>query len=51
MINSPNKLEFDEKKLEELGAIPFTLKKDTLGLDKLRTFYYKKEMFSKNQNA
>ncbi len=33
MINSPNKLEFDEKKLEELGAIPFTLKKDTLGDD------------------
>ena len=37
--------------LEELNSYGFTFKESDLGLDKLRTLYYKKEMFSKNQNA
>ena len=34
-----------------LCGLVFDLNYDTLGLDKLRTLYYKKEMYSKNQNG
>ena len=37
--------------LEELNSYGFNFKQDDLGIDKLRTLYYKKEMFSKNQNG
>lgn len=37
--------------LEELNSYGFDFKETDLGLDKLRTLYYNKEMFSKNQNA
>lgn len=37
--------------LEELNSYGFNFKESDLGLDKLRTLYYKKEMFSLNQNA
>ena len=36
--------------IDELNSYGFDLTYDTLGLDKLRTLYYKKEKFSKNQN-
>lgn len=39
------------KLIDELNSYGFDIKYDTLGLDKLRTLYYKKEMFSKNQNS
>ena len=39
------------KLIDELNSYGFDFTYDTLGLDKLRTLYYKKEMFSKNQNA
>ena len=35
----------------EKGYILRNIKESDLGLDKLRTLYYKKEMFSENQNA
>lgn len=37
--------------LEELNSYGFTFKPDDLGIDKLRTLYYGKEMFSENQNG
>jgi len=37
--------------IDELNSYGFNFKYDDLGLDKLRTLYYKKEMFSKNQNG
>ncbi len=37
--------------LKELNSYGFNFKESDLGLDKLRTLYYKKEMYSKNQNA
>ena len=37
--------------LEELNSYGFTFKSDELGIDKLRTLYYRTEMFSKNQNG
>jgi len=37
--------------LEELNKYGFDFKENDLGLDKLRTLYYGKEMYSKNQNA
>ena len=37
--------------LKELNSYGFNFKETDLGLDKLRTLYYNKEMFSKNQNA
>ena len=44
-------LETHRKKLiDELNSYGFNFNYDTLGLDKLRTLYYRKEMFSKNQN-
>ena len=37
--------------LDELNSYGFDFKESDLGLDKLRTLYYKKEMFSENQNG
>ncbi|MBE6152716.1 MAG: hypothetical protein E7166_00620 [Firmicutes bacterium] len=37
--------------LEELNTYGFNFKNTDLGLDKLRTLYYKKEMYSYNQNG
>lgn len=37
--------------LDELNSYGFDFDYDTLGLDKLRTLYFGKEMYSKNQNA
>lgn len=36
---------------DELNSYGFDFKESDLGLDKLRTVYYGKKMFSKNQNA
>lgn len=47
-------LPFDEQRnklIDDLNSFGFEFNYDTLGLDKLRTLYYKKEMFSKNQNG
>lgn len=40
-----------KKLIDELNSYGFDFKYNDLGLDKLRTLYYKKEMFSKNQNG
>lgn len=37
--------------IKDLNIFGFSFKESDLGIDKLRTFYYKKEMFSKNQNG
>ena len=37
--------------LEELNSYGFEFKESDLGLDKLRTLYYGKKLFSKNQNG
>lgn len=43
--------ELQRKKLiDELNSYGFEFDYDTLGLDKLRTLYYKEEMYSNNQN-
>ena len=39
------------KLIDELNLYGFDFKYDNLGLDKLRTLYYGKEMYSKNQNG
>lgn len=39
------------KLIDELNSYGFDFKYDELGLDKLRTLYYGKEMYSKNQNG
>ncbi len=39
------------KLIEELNCYGFQFQYDDLGLDKLRTLYYGKEMFSENQNG
>jgi hypothetical protein len=45
-------LETQRKKLiDELNSYGFDFNYDILGLDKLRTLYYGKEMYSKNQNG
>ena len=45
-------LETQRRKLiDELNSYGFNFNYDTLGLDKLRTLYYHKEMFSNNQNG
>ena len=36
--------------IDELNSYGFNINYDELGLDKLRTLYYGKEMYSKNQN-
>lgn len=38
------------KLIDELNGYGFNINYDTLGLDKLRTLYYQKEMYSINQN-
>lgn len=40
-----------QKLIDELNSFGFDFNYETLGLDKLRTLYYKKEMFSNNQNG
>lgn len=40
-----------EKLIDELNSYGFSFKYDDLGLDKLRTLYYKEEKYSKNQNG
>ena len=37
--------------IDELNSYGFDFSYDTLGLDKLRTLYYGKDMYSKNQNG
>lgn len=37
--------------IEELNSYGFSFKESDLGVDKLRTLYYGKEMYSKNQNG
>lgn len=47
-------LPFDEQRnalIDELNSYGFNFNYETLGLDKLRTLYYHKEMYSKNQNG
>lgn len=45
-------LEIQRKMLiDELNSYGFNFSYDVLGLDKLRTIYYGKEMYSKNQNS
>ncbi len=43
----------DQRKalIDELNNYGFNFNYETLGLDKLRTLYYKKEMYSKNKNG
>ncbi len=55
-FDNSNYYEFDldtqrNKLIDELNSYGFNFTYDTLGLDKLRTLYYKKPMFSKNQNS
>lgn len=40
-----------KKLIDELNSYGFNIKYTDLDLDKLRTLYYKKEMFSNNQNS
>ena len=40
-----------EKLIDELNSYGFAFKYSDLGLDKLRTLYYGKEMYSENQNG
>ena len=47
-------LEFDEQRnklIDELNSYGFNFKYSDLGIDKLRTLYFKKECYSKNQNG
>jgi len=37
--------------IDELNSYGFEFEENTLGLDKLRTLYYGKELYSKNQNV
>ena len=37
--------------IDELNSYGFNISYDNIGLDKLRTLYYGKEMYSKNQNG
>ena len=55
-FDNSNYYEYDldtqrNKLIDELNSYGFDFSYDTLGLDKLRTLYYKKEMYSNNQNA
>lgn len=54
--DNPDYYRFSENKqrellLKELNSYGFNFTLDDLGIDKLRTLYYGKEMFSKNQNG
>ena len=47
-------LDFEEQRkklIDELNIYGFEFSYDDLGLDKLRTIYYREEKYSKNQNA
>ena len=47
-------LEFDEQRIkliDELNSYGFNFKYNDLGIDKLRTLYFGKECYSKNQNG
>ena len=47
-------LDFEEQRkklIDELNSYGFEFSYDDLGLDKLRTLYYREEKYSKNQNA
>lgn len=49
-----NELSFDEQRkclIDELNSYGFTFKYNDLGIDKLRTLYFGKEQYSKNQNG
>ena len=47
-----NQRKIQRKRLiDELNLYGFNIDYDVLGLDKLRTLYYGKEMYSKNQNG
>ena len=37
--------------IDELNSYGFQFNYDILGIDKLKTLYYGKEMYSKNQNG
>ena len=48
------KFSLDEQRkrlFEELNLYGFNFKEEDLGIDKLRSLYYKTELFSKNQNG
>lgn len=54
--DNPDYYEFEETKqrkmlLDELNSYGFNFHENDLGLDKLRTLYYGKKMYSSNQNA
>ena len=54
--DNPDYYEYDEEKqwdclISELNTYGFNFDKNIRGIDKLRTLYYGKEMFSKNQNG
>lgn len=47
-------MDFEEQRkklIDELNSYGFSFKYDDLGLDKLRTLYYREEKYSDNQNA
>ena len=47
-------LPLDEQRkelLNELNSYGFNFKENELGIDKLRTLYYGKKLYSKNQNG
>lgn len=55
-LDNKSYYEFDlenqrRKLIDELNSYGFNFNYDTLGLDKLRTLYYRKECFSNNQNG
>ena len=55
-FDNSNYYEYDleiqrEKLIDKLNSYGFNFNHDELGLDKLRTWYYVKEMYSKNQNG
>ena len=54
--DNPDYYEYDleeqrRKLIDELNSYGFEFNYDTLGIDRLRSIYYKREMFSANQNA
>ena len=54
--DNPDYYDFDSDRqrellINELNSYGFLFERDVLGIDKLRTLYFGKEMFSKNQNG
>ena len=54
--DNPDYYEYEEEEqrnllLKELNSYGFDFKESDLGLDKLRTLYYGKKKYSKNQNG